>query len=103
MITLFYNHRTIRYGSTLTAALYQSDVPYFTVILRKVFGVAGAAFVDNRDPNWRVAWPSTDSGSLPLEGGIYVSRPTYSCLLFFIYVFILISRHKYIYDCLINK
>ncbi|KAI7854787.1 carboxyl transferase [Circinella umbellata] len=64
---------TIRYGSTLTAALYQSDVPYFTVILRKVFGVAGAAFVDNRDPNWRVAWPSTDSGSLPLEGGIYAA------------------------------
>ncbi|ORZ02203.1 carboxyl transferase [Syncephalastrum racemosum] len=61
---------TIRYGSTLTAALYQSDVPYFTVVLRKVFGVAGAAFVDNRVPNMRVGWPSGDWGSLPLEGGI---------------------------------
>ncbi|KAG0175306.1 hypothetical protein DFQ28_001836 [Apophysomyces sp. BC1034] len=61
---------TIRHGSTLTAALYQCDVPYFTVVLRKVFGVAGAAFVDNRIPNMRVAWPSGDWGSLPLEGGI---------------------------------
>ncbi|CAO3600683.1 unnamed protein product [Absidia cylindrospora] len=64
---------TIRHGSTLTAALYQCDVPYFTVVLRKVFGVAGAAFVDNRVPNVRVAWPSGDWGSLPLEGGIYAA------------------------------
>ncbi|GAA5807318.1 hypothetical protein MFLAVUS_000676 [Mucor flavus] len=64
---------TIRYGSTLTAALYQCDVPYFSVVLRKVFGVAGAAFVDNRVPNMRIAWPSGDWGSLPLEGGIYAA------------------------------
>ncbi|KAI8578499.1 hypothetical protein K450DRAFT_247193 [Umbelopsis ramanniana AG] len=64
---------TIRYGSTLIAALYQGDVPYFSVVLRKVFGVAGAAFVDNRIPNMRVAWPSGDWGSLPLEGGIYAA------------------------------
>lgn len=71
-----YAYSTIRYGSTLTAALYQCDVPYFTVVLRKVFGVAGAAFVDNRVPNMRVSWPSGDWGSLPLEGGIYVSCAT---------------------------
>ncbi|CAO3626605.1 unnamed protein product [Cunninghamella blakesleeana] len=61
---------TIRHGSTLAAALYQCDVPYASVVLRKVFGVAGAAFVDNRVPNIRIAWPSGDWGSLPLEGGI---------------------------------
>ncbi|CAO3618551.1 unnamed protein product [Cunninghamella echinulata] len=64
---------TIRHGSTLAAALYQCDVPYASVVLRKVFGVAGAAFVDNRVPNIRVAWPAGDWGSLPLEGGINVS------------------------------
>ncbi|KAI8144838.1 carboxyl transferase [Fennellomyces sp. T-0311] len=64
---------TIRYGSTLTAALYQCDIPYYTIVLRKVFGVAGAAFVDNRVPNMRVAWPAADWGSLPLEGGIYAA------------------------------
>ncbi|KAI8987193.1 carboxyl transferase [Pilobolus umbonatus] len=68
--TMAEKEATIRYGGTLTAALYQCDVPYFSVILRKVFGVAGAAFVDNRVPNMRIAWPSGDWGSLPLEGGI---------------------------------
>jgi hypothetical protein len=72
----------------LTAALYQCDVPYFSVVLRKVFGVAGAAFVDNRVPNMRVAWPSGDWGSLPLEGGIYVSNN----LIFSIYLLILLIR-----------
>ncbi|EPB92211.1 hypothetical protein HMPREF1544_01036 [Mucor circinelloides 1006PhL] len=71
--TLAEKEATIRYGSTLTAALYQCDVPYFSVVLRKVFGVAGAAFVDNRVPNMRIAWPSGDWGSLPLEGGIYAA------------------------------
>jgi acetyl-CoA carboxylase carboxyltransferase component len=70
----------------LTAALYQCDVPYFSVVLRKVFGVAGAAFVDNRIPNMRVAWPSGDWGSLPLEGGIYVS--TNLILIIYIYIYI---------------
>ncbi|KAI9283373.1 ClpP/crotonase-like domain-containing protein [Sporodiniella umbellata] len=62
---------TIRHGSTLTAALYQCDVQHFSIVLRKIFGVAGAAFVDNRTPNMPIAWPSGDWGSLPLEGGIY--------------------------------
>ncbi|MDP3936861.1 MAG: methylmalonyl-CoA carboxyltransferase, partial [Deltaproteobacteria bacterium] len=34
------------------------------------FGVAGAAMVDRGDPDLRLAWPSGDWGSLPLEGGI---------------------------------
>jgi len=61
---------TIRRGGTLIAALYQRTVPYFAVILRRTFGVAGAAFVDCAQPPMRVAWPSGDWGSLPLEGGI---------------------------------
>lgn len=61
---------TIRAGAALIAALYQTTVPYLTVILRRTFGVAGAAFVDARKPRLRVAWPSADWGSLPLEGGI---------------------------------
>jgi acetyl-CoA carboxylase carboxyltransferase component len=44
--------------------------PFFTVIIRRAFGVAGAALVDRGDPDLRVAWPSGDWGSLPLEGGI---------------------------------
>ncbi len=61
---------TIRRGATAIAALYQATVPWFSVIVRRVFGVAGAAMVDRGDPDVRVAWPSADWGSLPLEGGI---------------------------------
>lgn len=43
----------------------------FTVILRRVFGVAGGGLVDFSAPaNQRVAWPSGDWGSLPLAGGV---------------------------------
>ncbi len=61
---------TIRRGATAIAALYQMSVPVFTVIIRRAFGVAGAALVDRGEPDVRVAWPSGDWGSLPLEGGV---------------------------------
>eukprot|EP00127_Corallochytrium_limacisporum_P001932 Clim_evm87s88 gene=Clim_evmTU87s88 len=60
----------IREGATTMASLYTATVPFFTTIVRRAFGVAGAAFIDRGDPNYRVAWPSGDWGSLPLEGGI---------------------------------
>ncbi len=61
---------TVRRGATAIAALYQMSVPVFTVIIRRAFGVAGAALVDRGEPDVRVAWPSGDWGSLPLEGGV---------------------------------
>jgi acetyl-CoA carboxylase carboxyltransferase component len=41
-----------------------------SIIVRKVFGVAGAAHGNAQRLNLRYAWPSGDWGSLPLEGGI---------------------------------
>ncbi len=61
---------TVRRGVAAIAALYQMTVPYFVVIVRRAFGVAGAAMVDVGQPHMRVAWPSADWGSLPLEGGV---------------------------------
>jgi acetyl-CoA carboxylase carboxyltransferase component len=61
---------TIRHGVGLIATLYQITVPFFSLIVRSAFGVAGAALVDRGSPNHRAAWPSADWGSLPLEGGI---------------------------------
>jgi propionyl-CoA carboxylase beta chain len=40
------------------------------VLVRKVFGVAGAAHSNAERLNVRYAWPSGDWGSLPIEGGI---------------------------------
>ena len=61
---------TIRRGARALAAVYQARVPWFSVIVRKVFGVAGAAHGNAQGLNFRVAWPSGDWGSLPLEGGV---------------------------------
>ena len=61
---------TIRYGSRALAAIYQLNVPICSVILRKAFGVAGAAHTNHTKHRYRYAWPSGDWGSLPKEGGI---------------------------------
>jgi acetyl-CoA carboxylase carboxyltransferase component len=59
---------TIRYGVEALFAVQQSRVPWLTVILRKSFGVAAGVHLG---PGGRVlAWPSAQSGALPLEGGV---------------------------------
>jgi len=45
-------------------------VPWVSIILRRVFGVAGAAHGAAQSLNLRYAWPSGDWGSLPIEGGV---------------------------------
>ncbi|MEO8558419.1 MAG: carboxyl transferase domain-containing protein [Rhodospirillales bacterium] len=61
---------TIRHGARAMAAIYQATAPWCSIIVRKVFGVAGAAHQNWDKYNFRYAWPSGDWGSLPLEGGI---------------------------------
>jgi acetyl-CoA carboxylase carboxyltransferase component len=61
---------TIRHGARTLAAIYQATVPWCSVILRKVYGVAGAAHQNAARLSYRFAWPSGEWGSLPLEGGI---------------------------------
>jgi len=64
---------TIRYGSQALAALGQANVPFASVVIRKAFGVAGAANSKPGSHHFRFAWPSGDWGSLPIEGGIEVA------------------------------
>jgi acetyl-CoA carboxylase carboxyltransferase component len=61
---------TIRKGARALTAVFQAKVPWVTIILRRAFGVAGAAHGNTAALNLRYAWPSGDWGSLPLEGGI---------------------------------
>ncbi|PSK46479.1 hypothetical protein B9Z65_5447 [Elsinoe australis] len=61
---------TMRFGIELAKAYYSTTMPIFSVIVRRVYGVAGGVMLDCRDPRFRVAWPSGEWGSLPLDGGI---------------------------------
>lgn len=61
---------TIRHGVRAMAAINQCTVPWCSVILRNVFGVAGAIHQPAGRLSLRYAWPSARWGSLPLEGGI---------------------------------
>jgi len=64
---------TIRFGVDALNGIYNSKVPWATVVVRKAYGVAGAAMSDHTKFQYRFAWPSGDWGSLPLEGGIEVA------------------------------
>jgi acetyl-CoA carboxylase carboxyltransferase component len=61
---------TIRRGSRALFAVHQASVPWVSVLVRKVYGVAGAGHGDGSRLNLRYAWPSGDWGSLPIEGGL---------------------------------
>jgi acetyl-CoA carboxylase carboxyltransferase component len=61
---------TIRRGARALYAVHQATVPWVSVLVRKVYGVAGAGHGDGSRLNLRYAWPSGDWGSLPLAGGL---------------------------------
>jgi len=59
---------TIRYGMEALFAAVQSSVPWFAVLVRKSFGVAQG--IHYGPGATVVAWPSAESGALPVEGGV---------------------------------
>lgn len=61
---------TIRAGVRALAAVYQARIPWISILVRKVFGVAGAGHTAHHRLNLRYAWPSGEWGSLPIEGGV---------------------------------
>jgi len=61
---------TIRHGVRAMQAVYQATVPWCAIIVRKAYGVAGAAHMNPNRYNMRYAWPSGDWGSLPVAGGL---------------------------------
>ena len=60
---------TIRKACRAHAALHQASVPWASVLIRRCFGVAGAAHGQYNRLNLRYAWPSGRWGSLPIAGG----------------------------------
>lgn len=62
---------TIRYGMAAVSAAVQASVPWASIHVHKGFGVATAAHFGNEA--YVLAWPSVESGALPLEGGVAVA------------------------------
>jgi len=60
----------IKQGVRAMSAMFQTTIPWCSVIVRNAFGVAGAAHKNGGRLALRYAWPSGRWGSLPLEGGI---------------------------------
>ncbi|MBT6275157.1 MAG: methylmalonyl-CoA carboxyltransferase [Chromatiales bacterium] len=62
---------TIRRGGEWMVAFDQVQVPIFTVLMRRSFGVAGNNYATPQArPSVRVVWPAADVGGIPPEGGI---------------------------------
>jgi acetyl-CoA carboxylase carboxyltransferase component len=62
---------TIRKGGEWMIAYAQVQVPIFTVLMRRSFGVAGNNFATPQSQaSMRVVWPAADVGGIPPEGGI---------------------------------
>ncbi|MGE0728582.1 MAG: acyl-CoA carboxylase subunit beta [Acidimicrobiia bacterium] len=60
----------LRAGCRALSAVYEAEVPWASVIVRRAYGAAGAAHRNPARYTYRVAWPSGEWGSLPLRGGV---------------------------------
>ena len=61
---------TMRRGARMLSAVMQAQTPWASVLVRKCYGIAGAAHGDGSRLNRRWAWPSGNWGSLPIAGGL---------------------------------
>lgn len=61
---------TLREGMRGVYASLQATVPIITVVIRKCYGMAGMATCDKNGLDFKIAWPSAEWGSLPVEGGV---------------------------------
>jgi acetyl-CoA carboxylase carboxyltransferase component len=61
---------TLREGMRTVYAGLQVTVPVLTVVVRKCYGMAGMGTTDKNGLDLKIAWPSAEWGSLPIEGGV---------------------------------
>jgi acetyl-CoA carboxylase carboxyltransferase component len=61
---------TLSFGMSAMCQVMQATVPRVTVIIRKCYGMAGALNYVNNRLHYRIAWPSAEFGSIPIEGGV---------------------------------
>ncbi len=63
----------LRDGMRAVYVASQATVPVITLVIRKCYGMAGMATCHKRGLEYRLAWPSAEWGSLPIEGGVAVA------------------------------
>ena len=61
---------TLREGMRAVYVAGQLSVPTLTLVIRKCYGMAGMATCNKNDIDLKLAWPSGEWGSLPIEGGV---------------------------------
>ena len=61
---------TLREGMRAVYVAGQLSVPTLTLVIRKCYGMAGMATCNKNDIDLKLAWPSGEWGSLPVEGGV---------------------------------
>ncbi len=61
---------TLREGMRSVYVALQATVPMYTVVVRKCYGMAGMGATDKNGLDLKIAWPSAEWGSLPIEGGV---------------------------------
>jgi len=61
---------TLREGMRAVFVGLQATVPMYTVVVRKCYGMAGMGTTDKNGLDFKIAWPSAEWGSLPIEGGV---------------------------------
>lgn len=61
---------TLREGMRCVYVALQADIPMYTVVIRKCYGMAGMGATDKNGLDFKIAWPSAEWGSLPIEGGV---------------------------------
>jgi len=61
---------TLREGMRSVYVSLQATVPMITVVIRKCYGMAGMGATDKNGLDLKLAWPSAEWGSLPIEGGV---------------------------------
>jgi acetyl-CoA carboxylase carboxyltransferase component len=59
----------IRFANRAMAAVREATIPYITIVVRRLYGVAGGS-AKRGGMAVRYAWPSAESGSLVAEGGV---------------------------------
>lgn len=63
----------LRDGMRAVYVASKATVPVLTLVVRKCYGMAGMAACHKRGLEFRLAWPSAEWGSLPVEGGVAVA------------------------------